>query len=399
MSEKARFNPAFFYTGMIVIVAIAIEALAFAFYGMARNVGYFAPQPSYDEFVKTLAHQYGAHNFDPNLGWVTPRHEVEANGARHSPDNPASGRPCLSLYGDSFVFGTEVDDRAAWGNQLAKKMGCKVSNFGVSGYGTDQAFLRFESHSSEKSDAVILGILSENIIRNVNQNRSYLYGGTVGPLKPVFRVDGSGGLRLIPPPKLDATSYDDYVNHPERLFPADFFIPDSSAYAQQHAGFPYSISAFRVFRYKRVSDGLLYFVLRNPPWFAELYDPAHPSNALQVSQGIVRRFSELAKQRRKIGIVMFIPTSRDIGHFLKSGHWTYQTLYDRCVESGGRCFDAGAAMVELIGARQLADVGVCEYFCTAHWTQSAHYNEKGHAILADAVHSYLKASLPGDRGS
>src|SRR6185312_6104743 len=118
--------------------------------------------------------QYRAENFDAKLGWIAPKLFRETNGARISPDNPSSPA-CLSLYGDSFVFGVEVSNTAAWGNQLAKKLNCKVLNFGVGAYGTDQAYLRFMANSNDPSGVVVLGILSENIVRNVNQNRAFLY--------------------------------------------------------------------------------------------------------------------------------------------------------------------------------------------------------------------------------
>ena len=31
-----------------------------------------------------------------------------------------------------------------WVEQLSRKLGCRVANYGVSGYGTDQAYVRFQ---------------------------------------------------------------------------------------------------------------------------------------------------------------------------------------------------------------------------------------------------------------
>jgi hypothetical protein len=48
-----------------------------------------------------------------------------------------------------------------------------VSDYGVSGYGADQAYLRFRRVPDE-APVVILGIFGEGVIRNVNQYRGFL---------------------------------------------------------------------------------------------------------------------------------------------------------------------------------------------------------------------------------
>ena len=37
-------------------------------------------------------------------------------------------------------------DKEAWSNQLSRLVGCRVANYGVSGYGSDQATIRFEQN-------------------------------------------------------------------------------------------------------------------------------------------------------------------------------------------------------------------------------------------------------------
>ena len=53
----------------------------------------------------------------------------------------------IILIGDSMVHGDEVSDEHTWASILAKKINYKYNliNLGVSGYGSDQAFLRFKS--------------------------------------------------------------------------------------------------------------------------------------------------------------------------------------------------------------------------------------------------------------
>jgi len=65
------------------------------------------------------------------------------------------------LYGDSFTEGSGVDPEHAWSNVLSQLLHCRVANFGVSGYGTDQAYMRFLNNQRDPARVVVLGFLSE----------------------------------------------------------------------------------------------------------------------------------------------------------------------------------------------------------------------------------------------
>ena len=108
----------------------------------------------------------------------------------------------MSIYGDSFTFGDEVNDDEAWGNVLSGLLECKVANYGQSGYGTDQAYLRFELNAAaDKAPVNLLAIYPDNILRNLNQYRPFLAGPYASWLavKPRFIVEGEE-LKLIPQP-------------------------------------------------------------------------------------------------------------------------------------------------------------------------------------------------------
>jgi len=50
----------------------------------------------------------------------------------------------IATVGDSFTFGDEVSFEASWPNRLEEQLGSKIQvlNFGVTGCGIDQAYLR-----------------------------------------------------------------------------------------------------------------------------------------------------------------------------------------------------------------------------------------------------------------
>jgi hypothetical protein len=83
----------------------------------------------------------------------------------------STGKTRIALVGDSNTFGEEVAYEHTWGYYLEKALGpgFQVLNFGVPGYGVDQAYLRFEKDVRMwKPKIVILGFVSHDLIRTMN---------------------------------------------------------------------------------------------------------------------------------------------------------------------------------------------------------------------------------------
>ncbi|MDA1264100.1 MAG: hypothetical protein O2816_03360 [Planctomycetota bacterium] len=128
---------------------------------------------------------------------------IGARGAREVGERPPPGALRVACYGESFTFCFEVDDGEDWPTQLEVSAdgALEVLNLGVIGWGTDQALLRFrDSHGELASEVVLMGIMSENIQRNVNRLVSVRAPDEQFPLvKPRFLLE-SGELRLLPHP-------------------------------------------------------------------------------------------------------------------------------------------------------------------------------------------------------
>jgi len=153
-------------------------------------------------------------NFSPRYGWGNlpgacneggfrlAINSVGARGAREVEPAPPAGRLRVLCFGESFTYGTEVADGEDWPAQLeALEPRLEVLNFGVGAWGTDQALLRFRDVAPTlEPDVVILGLLLENICRNVNRFRQmYQPGDALALGKPRFRLVG-GELELVPLP-------------------------------------------------------------------------------------------------------------------------------------------------------------------------------------------------------
>ena len=151
--------------------------------------------------------------FEADLGWSnapnwqSPAGDQSTNsrgyrGRREYEPEIPEGMVRVTCTGDSFTWGAEVADAEAYPailEVLAPTV--EAPNLGVSAYGTDQAFLRYKQEQPRlASDYVVVGIMAENIGRNVNRLRPLWapYSSMVA-VKPRFTVN-DGALTLVPVP-------------------------------------------------------------------------------------------------------------------------------------------------------------------------------------------------------
>ncbi len=155
----------------------------------------------------------GVGRFDARLGWAYRRSSRSPDGSTSIQSRGWRGpreyaRSCpegtlrVATFGDSFTFCEEVSDGDTWQVQLeALRPDWEVLNLGVGGYGTDQALLRARGELAElDADVLVVGLLLENIGRNVNRYRPLWYpNADSAAAKPRF-VLTEEGLVLVPQP-------------------------------------------------------------------------------------------------------------------------------------------------------------------------------------------------------
>ena len=319
---------------------------------------------------------YGAYldRRHPVLGWIKLADEdnVLLDGSRNSPAVPdgESQPPCVSLYGDSFVWADEVDDVHAWGNLLAGRLGCRVANFGVRAYGTDQSYLRYlHSASTDNGQVVLLGHLTENVLRNVTQDFDLLYGLTKYGLKPRFVIDATGQLELIPLPELSSEEFALLNRSPEKVLTHEYLVP-------LYARFPYVVSLARAFGSFRIQAKL-----RAEPPYAAFYRRSHSSGALAVTAGILSAFVAEAKARVDKPMVLVIPNLMDLRYFEVTGTWLHKPLLEELEKREIPFLDAGQALFSILQGRDEQSI----------YAPGNHFNEEGNRLLADIVYDALVA--------
>lgn len=158
--------------------------------------------------------------YDADLGWTNRPGARSANGLyranasglrsdREYSTEPSEGVLRIGLFGDSFVHGDGLELEASLAPLLEAALGqrgvrAEVLNFGVPGYGIDQAYLRYRQQGGRFRPAlVVLGLQLENVARDANVVRALYYPGTQIPFsKPRFVLD-AGGLRAVNRPALE----------------------------------------------------------------------------------------------------------------------------------------------------------------------------------------------------
>lgn len=237
MSLTAWTKHSIFVFIAILLTALAVELLSygFAMLYLEPRYGWVFLRLRYEDLGKYDVYMKRRH---PVLGWPLSRGSkgyglinegrYDATGARPSPFFASSERAYVALYGDSFTYGWEVDDAHTWGDVLARRLGRRVANYGVAGYGTDQACLRFKLNERDSSQIVILGIWPENIMRNLTQYRGFL-GSEFFSLKPRFMIDRGGKLALVPLPTLTKQQFQHIVARARAYLPLKRKLPTTSA--------------------------------------------------------------------------------------------------------------------------------------------------------------------------
>jgi hypothetical protein len=220
MSARARRRRAFLVASIAVLAALTTAEIG----ARVLDARIWRPLPPFgrsavqrewlersERELATGAEPGGYSGFDPELGWTTRRSYAAPDGAVHVNARGLRGtreygepRPegtfRVVACGDSFTFGEEVRDGEAWTARLeARVPGLEVLNYGVGGYGTDQALLRLSREARAPVDAVLVGLMLENIGRNVNRYRPLWYPSSQPAAKPRY-VLGPSRLELVAQP-------------------------------------------------------------------------------------------------------------------------------------------------------------------------------------------------------
>lgn len=318
------------------------------------------------------------------LGWAPRPGSVSANGMYHYnsqgirsgvpafSDRPAEGVLRIALFGDSFTHGDDVPYEHSFGAVLEKKLDeagipAEVLNFGVGGYGIDQAMLRFKQQGAAFAPhLVVLGFQPENLKRNLNLIRP-LYDPRSGlPFaKPRFILTGQGisliNVPVLPPSRLVDTlrNFDDWELRPHEYFydPVDF----QTSWWQGS---------------KLLATVVDLKAGRQDNWLLKRIIFQEKSEEQQVGWAVVQAFQQEVAAVGARFMIVHLPSHPEMELHAGLGRWTYQTFLDALDEQ----YDVVHPEAALIRAAN--DGGFGEIF-------AGHYNKKGNRIIAEAMFSHI----------
>lgn len=248
--------------------------------------------------------------FDAELGWVVGPARRSRNGLYEStsfgarrvgpgPD-PVPGEPVFALsFGDSFTHGDDVAPEGTWQHALAVALGRGVVDFGVPGYGADQALLRYRRLEAEwPSRVVLIGLMADNIARHVNRYRPFLSPEeTIFFAKPRFELaDAGDGLRLTREP----------FEHLDDYFGPDFDTELPSLARDDPSYEPgwYRSSLIDAWRTARVLRTVRVLREARAPRWRRLYEDG---SVVELTRRIVSHFVAAVRADGRQAIVVFFP--------------------------------------------------------------------------------------------
>jgi len=358
---------------LIGIVILPLEIMSFVAGKFLAHQTLMYDPPRFENYADYLKSR------DPILGWPSRntfgKGEFDSSGSRVVPQFPDPTLPsCAALFGDSFTWGDEVTPEQAYGNVLSRLMGCRVANYGVGGYGTDQAYLRYDKVIKDSAPIVILGHFSDNITRNINQERGFLTNQPLG-LKPRFTLDGDK-LKLVPLPTLTEAEHLSLGTHARELLPYDYFGPGGPS-GIHSLKFPFTLSVLGTIQHYRIQARI-----KGIPSYAPFYDPEHPSHALQVTEAIINAFINESHRRGQKPMVLLIPDEKDLRWFRDHGTLPFAELAKRLRHTGIIVPEIAESLYKDLGSRD-----PCELFTHCG---GGHFNPEGYKKLAEIVFSKLK---------
>lgn len=374
---------------ILVVLAVLLAAMESLFYVTGRVLQskwamWRVPAAS-EATQSSLSFAQYMERRDPVLGWPFPvqsGQDLEKNGAQRNsrfPQGPRDGG-CVSLYGDSFTQGGDTSSiEKNWGNVLSDQLACYVANFGMGGYGSDQAYLRFERNENDTSPVVIFGFHTDDVLRNLTRLRDLQAYERTYALKPRFIVNEKSGLDLVPIPSLSEQQYLQVLGASSEVLPLEHenFQPGGPAGVVK-LEFPYSVSVARnMLRFY----GFHARLFRRPEWM-EFLQKDHPLHGLEITVGITRKFVDLARQRGRKPLVVILPHPLDFKHFDRKGSWPYQTVVDEYGRNSIPFVDFGPY---LIAAARASGKSLEEFF-----GKTGHYNDEGNALVARFMDDKLK---------
>ncbi len=336
----------------------------------------------------------GQVKLDSVVGWTYragfhgPRDTINAQGLRSDREYGAQSADSVlrvAAFGDSFVYSNEVGNDNAWAAQVEHlQPRIELLNYGVGGYGDDQAYLRFLAVGRGLAPKIaIIGFVTDDLRRTVNVYRRFVSNLEVPLFKPRYALN-NGSLVLLPNPTPNLRSYLRFANDPAsvRTVGANDQWYEPLVYADPLYDYSATVRVVS-FLWNRVYRRYLdpQRIWRGPTMRPE-------SNAFRIQSEIFSRFVRAADSLGIEPLVLFFPDHDSVDRARRGQPTLYANLVAEVVRRGLPCIDAVGAFKAVPGNPSVG----------AWFAAGGHYSPRGNEIVASwLARDLMAASRVTDR--
>ncbi|HSP17016.1 MAG TPA: SGNH/GDSL hydrolase family protein [Thermoanaerobaculia bacterium] len=321
-----------FAAGEIFVRALGKYDADGTFYFRGRPIPPFAlPVRNAKQLIdEYLRDQTGYMAYDADLGWTnrpgscTRDKKYCANSAGLRSDREFTkaippGTLRISLFGDSFIHGHDVDLAGSLAPRLEKALAARGTkaealNFGVGGFGIDQAYIRYSREGSRfDTDIIVEGLQFENVARHLMVFRLIAYPQSKIPFsKPRFYFEGPS-LLVANKPTIPPRRVPEELAHFDRspLRRLEFYYTDKyRPYWWRHSKLLAVIAEFR----------------RKPDETVDILKPG--GEGVQLTLAILDRFKNDARVTGKPFLLVYLPLKENLAAQLRGARDPWQPLVD-----------------------------------------------------------------------
>ncbi len=336
-----------------------------------------------------LGEQETQYELDTVLGWrytVGYRlgfHHLNAQNLRSAREYDTVSSPGVlrvAAFGDSFVYGSELPEEDAWAGQIeARFPAIEVLNYGVRGYGDDQAYLRYrlEGHALHPQ-VVVLGFIPDDLNRLVSVYRQFWTTQVPAFTKPRLLVGPGDSLRVVPPPIRREADYRRYLGRPRDI--RDLGTLDTWYEPAVYEDPLYDWSAtvrLATAAWIRLKRGSL-----DPGRLVRRGIFNDRSEAYRLQLRVCEAFAREARAHGEVPVVLLLPDDRSVTRIRAGGVPVYAPLRADLARLAVPVLDVGDAFRD-----QPAAVKQEEWF-----QQGGHYSRAGSEVVARWLGPRLSAA-------
>ncbi len=263
------------------------------------------------------------------LGWTikkngsSPLYQANSQGIRASREYQLTcpqDRIRISSFGDSFTHCDDVKNEDTWQEKLNRaNPNLQVINFGVGGFGLGQSYLRYQLEGIKyNSHIVLIGFMSENILRTVNIFRPFYAPNTGIPLtKPYFTLKNDR-LVLNKNPMQALSQVRMLLDHSRAVLPELAGIDPhfDTRYKRERIDFLPSVRLFKMAWYKFVKGSHII----SKGYYNE------NSEAFAITVKLLDQFYSTVLHNNAVPIILIFPSHRDIPRYRKHKTKVYAPL-------------------------------------------------------------------------